>query len=217
MQILSKKQLALLDVIGKESQITKNFYLGGGTALTGFYLHHRYSEDLDFFSEQEFDVMSIQSFFKKNKAVLGYDKLEFQQSFNRHLFFVDFKDETVKMEFTYFPFARIENGQQHYGINVDSLLDIAVNKVFTIYQRTKARDYIDLYCIIKKNKYRMSDLVSLAKTKFDSTIDPILLGAQFIKAKEAPDLPRMIEEIDPKDWQDFFVQEAQKLKSEILS
>jgi len=35
---------------------------------------------------------------------------------------------------------------------VDSMLDIAVNKIFTIYQKARARDFIDLYFIYQQEK-----------------------------------------------------------------
>ena len=121
------------------------------------------------------------------------------------------------MEFTYYPFPRIKEGQQKFGVSVDSLLDIAVNKLFTIYQRCKARDYIDLYCICKKEKLSISDLIKTAKIKFDWHIDPIQLGTQFVKATQAEDHPRMIQALDKKIWQNFFIEEAQKLAPDILA
>ena len=49
MEILTPFQKELLRVIGN-SNLADNFYLTGGTALAAFYLQHRYSEDLDFFT-----------------------------------------------------------------------------------------------------------------------------------------------------------------------
>ncbi len=57
MDILSSRQILLLESFGKEKFLKQNFYLTGGTPLAAFYLRHRYSEDLDFFSETEFDVL----------------------------------------------------------------------------------------------------------------------------------------------------------------
>lgn len=65
--ILSENQKRLLSLLAEEKTITDNFYLGGGTALAEFYLHHRLSEDLDFFSENEFDPQVISAIFKKRK------------------------------------------------------------------------------------------------------------------------------------------------------
>lgn len=57
--ILSKNQQDVLSILSKESVVIDNFYLTGGTALAEFYLHHRQSEDLDFFSENEFEPQDI--------------------------------------------------------------------------------------------------------------------------------------------------------------
>ena len=122
----------------------------------------------------------------------------------------------MKAEFTYFPFPRIEKGQKEYGIEIDSLLDIAANKLFTIYQRTTARDYIDLYVICKEKGFSIGELMRKAKIKFDWHIDPLQLGTQFLKAKEVEDYPRMIQEVANEDWQSFFEEEAKKLGKEVV-
>lgn len=215
-EILTDTQISLLKEIGKNEFTTQGFYLTGGTALAGFYLYHRYSEDLDFFSEKEFDISQVDIFFKGVKGKLGIAKIDYQQSFNRNLFFLHFDQEVVKVEFTYFPFPRIEEGRKEYGISIDSFVDIATNKLFSIYQRTNARDYIDLYAIIKKEGYSVKELIMKAKNKFDWHIDSLQLGTQFIKSQEAEDYPRMLTAISPEEWRLFFVEEARKLKEDIL-
>ena len=214
--VLTKTQISLLTEIGKSDFLNKNFYLTGGTALAGFYLCHRYSEDLDFFSENEFDILQVDIAIKEIKGKLGISKIDFQQSYNRNLFFLDFGGETVKTEFTYFPFPRVEKGKTEYGIEIDSLIDIAINKLFSVYQRTQARDYIDLYVIIKKDNYAVEELIKKAKIKFDWHIDPLQIGTQFVKVKEAKDYPRMILEIRPREVENFFLEEAKKLRDEII-
>lgn len=215
-EILNANQLAVLRKISEDKFISEKFYLTGGTALAGFYLRHRLSEDLDFFSEKEFDVSAISVFFQKNRAALKISKIDFQQSYNRNLFFLHLPDGILKTEFTYFPFTPISKVEIQMGIKTDSALDIAVNKLFTIYQRTAARDYIDLYCIVRKYKWTIDELIKKTKLKFDWHIDPIQLGTQFIKSETASDLPIMIEKIDPKDWREFFKNEASKLKGQIV-
>lgn len=206
----------MLMAIGAQPEMVKTFYLTGGTPLAAFYLHHRYSEDLDFFSEDEVDVAGLNVFFAETKTTLGFSRIDYQASMNRHLFFLDYKSGTLKMEFTYFPFPRIEVGHREYDIDVDSQIDIAVNKLFTIYQRTKARDYIDLYLLCQQGGYTVADLVKKARIKFDWHIDPIQLGTQFVKSQEAQDVPRMLTPITPQEWRSFFLDEAKKLKSDIF-
>lgn len=214
--ILTPNQKHLLKKIGETSFLFEHFYLTGGTALAGLYLHHRYSDDLDFFSEQEVDTEALIVFFQGIKKEFAIQKIDFQQSFNRNLFFLHFKDGALKTEFTYFPFPKAAEGMTYENVVVDSLYDIAINKLFTIYQRTKARDYIDLYCICKDQNYTIPDLLTKARAKFDTHIDPVQLGTQFVKAIEATDLPRMIQVIPLKEWQMFFIEEAKGFKREVM-
>ncbi len=215
-EILTKEQTALLKRVGSTEPLQKRFYLTGGTPLAVFYLHHRYSEDLDFFSENEVDTATLNVFFKKAKNELGIKEIDFEQSFNRNLFFLRFKNGVLKIEFTFFPFPRIQRGATQFGVEVDSLLDIAVNKLFTVYQRTKARDYIDLYFICRDYGFAIGDLINKARIKFDTNLDLIQLGSQFVRATEVWDFPRMISKIAPNEWQSFFIEEAKKFKSEVI-
>lgn len=215
--ILSENQKKLLGVLSKEKSIYSHFYLTGGTALAEFYLHHRLSEDLDFFSEQEFDPQSISVVFKKNQAAVGVQKIEYQQSFNRNLFFLYTDTDVIKTEFTYFPFLRIEQKQKIGELFVDSLVDIATNKIFTIYQNPRSRDFIDLYLILQYHPaFTIDTLINNAQIKFDHYIDPVQLGARYMQAKELKDYPRMLEKLDEKVWQDFFIKEAENLSSKIF-
>ncbi|MBI4653190.1 nucleotidyl transferase AbiEii/AbiGii toxin family protein [Candidatus Kuenenbacteria bacterium] len=214
--ILSQNQKKVLNIISRDKKICRFFYLSGGTALAEFYLKHRLSEDLDFFSENEFDAQAISVFLKKNKEILGIEKNDYEQSFNRNLFFLQLKKDIIKTEFTYFPFLRINKSLKKDSLEIDSLLDIAVNKIFTIYQKPRARDFIDLYFINKKTGWKISELVKKAKIKFDFHIDPLQLGSQFILAESVKDYPIMRKKINRKDWQNYFINEAQKLENLIL-
>src|SRR3989338_5869331 len=216
--ILSKNQKDILTIISKDKSICDNFYLTGGTALAEFYLHHRLSEDLDFFSENEFEPQNISVFLEKIKKEAKIKKVEFQQSFNRNLFFLDLMDgDMIKTEFTYFPFARIEKKEKIGDLYIDSLLDIAVNKVFTIYQKPRSSDFIDLYCILMQEKsWSIDMLVEKAQIKFDNYLNPLQLSSQFVKAEVLKDYPNMIQKIDEKEWQSFFMKEAKRLAASKL-
>ena len=214
--ILSDRQKTLLSLLSSNSDIQHNFYLSGGTALAEYYLHHRYSEDLDFFSENEINSMDIQVFFKTISNKVGIKKVDLQQSFNRNLIYLHFEDEIIKTEFTYYPFTQIEVPKIIDGLKVDSLLDIAVNKTFTIYQKSRSRDFIDLYLIIKEKGWSFTDLKKKARAKFDTHIDPLQMAKQLLEADKLEDFPRMITPFDPRVWQSFWKQEADKLKGEVL-
>ncbi|MFH1838363.1 MAG: nucleotidyl transferase AbiEii/AbiGii toxin family protein [Candidatus Kuenenbacteria bacterium] len=214
--ILSQNQKKVLTIISRDEKICRFFYLSGGTALAEFYLKHRLSEDLDFFSEHEFDTQAINVFFKKNKKILGIKEIDYEQSFNRNLFFLRLQNDVIKTEFTYFPFLRIDKSLKKDNLEIDSLLDIAVNKIFTIYQKPRSRDFIDLYFINQKTNWTISELTKKAKIKFDFHIDPLQLGSQFILAESVKDYPIMKKKINHKNWQNYFISEAKKLKNLIL-
>lgn len=213
--ILEPRQIAFLDAVAR-SDLATHFYLGGGTALAAFYLRHRRSEDLDFFSEQEVDPMAIEVFLKSHKKNLGFTHTEYQQSFNRNLFFLHYADGVLKTEFTYFPFTRLERGPREDALQIDSLRDIAVNKIFTIARQIRARDFIDLFFILQKELWTIPQLIRDARIKFDSSIDMVQFGAQLLKAGEAKDMPRMLVPFDQTACAAYFMQAAAALMPDVL-
>ena len=129
---LTHQQKLVLDAIASKKYFSQ-FTFGGGTALSSFYLNHRFSEDLDFFNEQEFDSQQLAIILSSLKKDLKIAKIDFRQSFNRFSFFLHFPNkEVLKLEFDYYPFPPIEKGKLYKNMRVDSLIDIAVNKLFTI-------------------------------------------------------------------------------------
>ncbi len=215
--ILTPIQNKFIQCVANNKSLRDRFYLTGGTALAAYYLKHRYSEDLDFFSEENVDLLAINVFLKEYASVIKIKRIEFQQSFNRNIFFLYAGKETLKTEFTYFPFGQLDKPLKKDGIRIDSITDIAVNKIFTIYQNPRARDYIDIYCILKEYKnLSFSKLVRMARTKFDAQIDPIQFGTQLLQAKKTKDLPRMLIKIDQKLWSDFFIAYAKSLSKDIF-
>lgn len=216
LSILSDNQKRLLELLSRESFIVDEFYFGGGTVLAEYYLHHRLSEDLDFFSSKEVDPAAISAILKKIKVPAGITEIRFEQAFNRNLFFLKVGEEIIKTEFTYFPFERIQPTLPGGEMQIDSLIDIAVNKVFTIFQKPRSRDFIDLYCILQKEPWTIADLSRKAQVKFDTHVDPLQLGAQFMRVEELKDYPRMLISLEPEEWQVFFVEAAKKLRLDVL-
>lgn len=213
--ILTKIQKHFLELFGKQL-FSQKFYLSGGTALAEYYIPYRYSEDLDFFSDQEVQIDEVIAFISSTKAQLGFRVFDYNTSFNRNLFFLHFPEYDLKLEFTYYPFTQLNSLKEEYGVKIDSIEDIAVNKLFTIYQAPRSRDFMDLYMIIQKYNYTIEDLIKKAKIKFDSHVDPIKLGSQFLLVTELKDYPKLIEPLEETDWQNFFKEEAKKLKKEII-
>jgi len=215
-KILTKKQKQFLELFSR-SVLAKQFYFTGGTALSYIYLQHRFSEDLDFFSEKEIDLQAVNVFIKLIQKDLKYKSLDIKTAFNRNIFMLRFdKKNFLKIEFTYYPFPQIKKPVKKYGLLIDSLLDIGVNKLFTINQKPRGRDYFDLFFIVKKEKITMDKLRLLAKQKFDWHVDRLQLGMQLSRVGKLLDDPILIKRVNKKELVDFFVKEAVRFKEEII-
>lgn len=213
--ILTANQQKILNLLSEDKSFLKHFYLTGGTALSAYYLHHRLSEDLDFFSDIEVDkqwLTSVVTKLAKKIVITGVDRREI---FNRNLVFINLPTETVKTEFTYFPSPQIEKPKIINGVPVDSLVDIATNKFFTIYQKPSARQFIDLYLLITQKGFSLPELEELARIKFDTAIDPIQLGTQLVKAESVLDLPKMLIKLPDETWRDYWLSQAELLKARV--
>jgi predicted nucleotidyltransferase component of viral defense system len=214
--ILTPQQNKALQLIAN-TQLAKQFYFSGGTALSHYYLQHRLSEDLDFFNIQEFDPQGITVTLKSLQPQLKFISYDFQSSFNRNLFFIKFEDDYIlKLEFTYYPFTQIKPPTKKDGLLVDSVLDIATNKLFTITQKPRGRDYYDLYCIIQKYHYSMGKLRMLARQKFDWEVDPLQLASRLYEIGKHLDDPILVKNIDKGELVRFFKLEATNFKKQIV-
>ena len=216
--ILSPHQRKVLDTIAGEKYFTQRFYLAGGTALSEFYLKHRLSEDLDLFSEKsEVNPFPITKFFKQKAGLLDLKKIETKRRYGLYSFFLHFQDkEILKVDFNYYPFPRIERGTKFRDLEIESIYDIGADKVHAISMKARARDFIDVYFIIREKKYNFYDLLMKAKAKFDWDISAVDLGTKLLEVAQTADYPRMIKNIDHQEWKSFFVEEAKKLKKEIF-
>ncbi|MBI4037050.1 nucleotidyl transferase AbiEii/AbiGii toxin family protein [Candidatus Daviesbacteria bacterium] len=70
---LTDEQRSILEEIGRDEFLGAGFYFSGGTALSSVYLHHRISEDLDFFSEHTFDPLSLLNKITSWSKKLGFE------------------------------------------------------------------------------------------------------------------------------------------------
>lgn len=217
--IFTPRQFDFLELAEKESWLTKNFFLGGGTALSAFYLHHRLSEDLDFFSEKEISERSIRNFLKKISPKLGFKDFERKNFWGLEMYVLKFnKQEMLKVDFSYYPFPPIGKWTYFSKLRVASIYDIAVDKLQTIGSKVRPRDYIDLYFILKEKGYQLKNLLDDIRVKFDLSIEISSLASNFLMVKDLKnrDFPRMLKSFNRKEMEDFFLELAKSLEKEIF-
>lgn len=204
------EQQLVLDQVALSDFLRSNFYFTGGTALSYFYLQHRHSEDLDFFSQKKFDFNLILS---EVKQWAKKHNFSFQHQIREvvDMYILKFKNnEILKVDFGYYPYERVEKGLVYKGVAVDSLLDIAVNKLSTVNQRSSVKDFVDLYYLL--DKFTIWDLIEGVRVKFRQEFDYWILGSDLEYVVEKFDtLPRMIKSLTLDELKKFFRQKAIEL------
>lgn len=202
-------QKFIIEEFSKEKHLTKQFYFTGGTALSGFYLQHRESEDLDFFSETDFDNEIVDSFVQKIAKTRDF-QIRLTQKERTRIYELE-KGNKVKMkiDFALYPYKRLKKGLVISEIKIDSLFDIATNKLQTISNRTEVKDFVDLYFLLKK--FTLWDLIYAVKKKFRLEIDLIWLGSDFLKVDKFENLPRMLIPLTLRQLQSFYKEKAKEL------
>lgn len=208
------KQKVIFDEIKNSDFIKRNFYFTGGTALSAVYLHHRLSEDLDFFSQQQFDSLAILNLItqwgQKHKL-----KITSQEEEVVRIFLLEFEDkEKLKVDFGYYPYKRLKPGKSIDSVEVDSLLDIAVNKLQTIHQRSDVKDFVDLYLLLKE--FTIWDLIEGVRVKFRMELEPYSIAADYLKVDQFENLPKMLIPLDLLELQDFYRDLAKKLGKSVI-
>lgn len=221
--ILTPKQLKFLELAQTQPSIIEKFYWTGGTVLSAFYLHHRLSEDIDLFSEEEINPQAVEAFLKKISPNLGISKIIKENFLGLYTYKLQYKDgDTLKVDFNFYPFPKIEKGARFGKLEVSSLYDIAVNKIQTIATRFRARDYIDLYFIFKQVDFPFEEYLRKlrldSQAKFDWPLESKNLVAVFLRVKDLKkeDFPKMLIPFQEKDMEEFFLKLAKSLESDIF-
>jgi predicted nucleotidyltransferase component of viral defense system len=212
-EVLTENQKTLLRTFGS-STISQQFYLTGGTALSAFYLQHRYSEDLDFFTNEKQNVELLRKHIVEVLTPIS-NNLNFIRSLETfiQLHITMSGGEVIKMDFAYdTPFHLKERMlNSDYGIWIDNVLDIACNKISTVFDRGDAKDFVDLYFLLNEY-FSFDELWEQAKQKHIG-LDEYWFCQALMRVVQLHKLPRMIKPISLDELQTFF----KKLHSIILA
>lgn len=213
-EILTTNQKKAIDLVAKEPKLS-TFYLSGGTALAAFNLHHRFSDDLDFFSFEPIDGQFLHKFVKNVEKKLGAKSTRYERIFDRNLFFLKLdKSEELKVEFTQYPFKQLSKVKLRCGLRVDSLRDIAANKLMALLDRFDPKDFVDLFFLLQR--FSLEKIKKDAEKKFGSKIDNIFLGSEIAKAQRIKALPMMLRPLTINELQVFFVELARQVGQNML-
>lgn len=215
--ILTPHQSIIVELAAGYEEITRWYYFTGGTALSEYYLHHRLSEDLDFFTRSQVNDQKMDVFFREMKQkglIVGTEKHRLSGLFQYSVMFAD--NDIVKVDFNEYDFPQVETGLQWRKLRIDSLYDIAVNKLASVLSRNKSRDFVDLFHCIEVEGCSLEQLFSRLPDKFGITYDDSTIIRQFSHVLDITDYPTMLVQFDRQKMVDFFLAEAKKLEYKIF-
>lgn len=211
--ILTPRQKKLLELFA-DSELAKQYYLTGGTALAAFHLKHRLSEDLDFFAKTAAPLEVVEKFCLDAAAKLGLKTPTLTRLYDRRIFIFPTETEELKVEFTEYPYNQLYPMATIGGVSVDSIRDIAANKIMAVFDRFEPKDYIDLAVLFKQ--FTLKNMIYDAHQKFGIRIEPISFGAKLMLVEKLPVMPKMLIPLTKNQVIKRITDEAEKLKNQVL-
>lgn len=164
-EILSIEQQSLLDWA---KQFRREFYLVGGTAIA-LYLGHRKSIDFDLF---KFKPVNL----RKCMTAVSESGFPYSVLF-RDVDQIHFMVNGVKVTFFQYPYEITANQDTEGVFRVPALLDLAAMKAFALGRRSKWKDYVDLYFLLK-DYFSIEQISSRAQEIFGEEFSEKLFRAQ---------------------------------------
>jgi predicted nucleotidyltransferase component of viral defense system len=148
----------------KSQILPSESYLAGGTALY-YYLHHRLSVDLDFFIQKDFRPEMLVF---KLREEFGTADVEIMEKESLIAFLSPEKIKFSLFSFPYHLLSSLKSLELGEGVTCPaaSLDDIAAMKAIAISQRGSAKDFVDLYYLLKHIQIKFDDLSSFVQQKY---------------------------------------------------
>lgn len=155
MKFLTDKTQNLFEELAEKSFLSEFTFVGG--SAIGYYLRHRLSEDLDFFTWHERLPVETQSFIdalaKTKNIVIA----------NRTHTYMDLFIDDIKITLFANNWDALKNDRSKItgNIFVANLPLLCAMKMNTLSLRAKYRDYYDLY-VLNKEKYSIREMLNFS-------------------------------------------------------
>lgn len=164
-EILNDKQIELLPLVG---EFKREYYLVGGTAIA-LYLGHRRSIDFDLF---KFASLNRKKNIEKVQSS-GFPSIVTWNVTDQMNLVVN----EVKVTFFQYPFQIKANKVFDNIIRLPELLDLAAMKAYALGRRSKWKDYVDLYFLLKK-KFTFDEISQRAVSIYGDLFSDKLFRSQ---------------------------------------
>jgi predicted nucleotidyltransferase component of viral defense system len=184
---------------------------GGGAALAAVHLHHRTSADVDFFVDRELPADELGPLARAVATKRTAVDIEIVPP-RTTLVLRQPSGPVGRIDFAYYPYDPVDRRTKWRGLTVESLVDMTVNKLQAVLTRKQARDYVDLYFLLREGPERdLGRLLDHVRAKFDYGAHRMGLAARFLLVNELERMPRMIRKVRRADLLRFFEDRAREL------
>lgn len=197
-QIFNSDQVQILPLV---KQYRKEFYLVGGTAIA-LHIGHRRSIDFDLFKYSPIKPKSI------IQIISGFD---FKYAITRRVteqLNVTIND--VKFTFYQYPFKINATEKLDDILRLPSLLDLASMKAYAMGRRSKWKDYVDIYFILKDH-FSLKQISDRTTELFGQLFSEKLFRAQlsyFDDIDYSEPVEFLVQPIDPEEIKSFLIDKA---------
>lgn len=118
--------------------------------------------------------------------------------------------DTLKVEFTTYPFKSIEGRKKVGRLTVDSLLNMITGELFAMTDRFDPKDFVDLYVAIHRYALDLRDLIPRTEDRFGVKGLNYVIPERLLMVKRVGprDLPVMLAELDLEQLKAFFVNQS---------
>ena len=186
----SVNQRQVLIELASNPVIAEQFFLTGGTLLSVFYLHHRTSEDIDLFTVESVDFGDI-LFWIRTRWPNDFTLIRTSPQFLSLLI------HNVKVDMVYDHLSsknkrELFEWEEGNALMLDTLMNVASNKLCALVSRVEPKDFIDLYFLYQRlSDLKNEDLYQICRNKDLIFEDPatcayqIEAGVRFLREHES--------------------------------
>jgi len=196
-EILNKNQLELLPLV---RLFKREFYLVGGTAIA-LHIGHRRSIDFDLFKQGRLVHHRILKKLDVYKPYTVTRRVE--EQLNLIL-------KRVKFTFFEYPFPVEVDCKFEDIIKLPDLLNLAAMKAFALGRRSKWKDYVDLYFILRDH-YSLNKIIEKTSTIYGELFSEKFFRAQlsyFEDVDYSEEVEYLVKQPTNKEIKEFLIEKA---------
>ncbi len=197
-EILSEKQLELIPLV---KRFIREYYLAGGTAIA-LHIGHRRSIDFDLFKYNMLKPKNIITEISSSPYPYKITRRVTEQ--------MNVTIHDVKFTFFQYPFQIDATCRFEEYLRLPELIDLAAMKAYALGRRSKWKDYVDLFFILK-NYFSIEQISERATLIYDQLFSEKLFRAQlsyFADIDHSEPIDYLIPAVPEDDIKKFLIDKA---------